>query len=141
MKAQHGFTLIEAMVGLTILALLSFVAIPGFQDTFERSKVRKTSDLISQLIISAQSEALRRNVKIYVTVFPDDICIGTTVDGCELRKEPLIKGVTLVAPKLVLSPFYGVPSPSPANFTISFSGVNQIVNINRLGVVTVGPLS
>lgn len=141
MKTRLGFTLTEIMLGVAILGLLALVTVPSFQSSLARGKVRSTANLVSEVIVMAQSEALRRNIKIYVTAFSDDICIGTTADACDLRREPLITGVSITAPKLVLSPFYGVPSPANANFTVSYSGVTQVVNVNRLGVVTIGPLS
>jgi prepilin-type N-terminal cleavage/methylation domain-containing protein len=141
MKNKLGFSFVEVMVAMTILALIAVFIVPGFQSSIARSNVRKTSDLISELIVMSQSEALRQNVKIYLTAVAGDMCIGTVAAGCDVRREPLINGIVLTGPNLVLSPFYGVPSPSPAVFTISFSGVTQTVSVNRLGIVTVGPQS
>ncbi len=137
MKTQRGFTIVEAMVVVTIIAILAAFVVPSFQGSVIRSKVRKTADLISDVIVMSQSEALRRNIKIYVTVVAGDVCIGSALAGCDIRREPLISGVSVSDPNLVLSPFYGAPSPAPATFTISYSGVTQTVSINRLGIVTV----
>ena len=125
------------MIVVSIIAILTASATPSFHDSLARSKVRKTADLISEVIILSQSEALRRNIKIYVTVTAGDICIGSALAGCDLRKESLISGVSVSAPNLVLSPFYGTPSPAPATFTASYSGVTQTVSINRLGLITI----
>lgn len=141
MKKQPGFTLTEVLVAVTVIALLVAIAAPSFQDSFLRNKVRKTADLISECLSMAKSEALRRNVKIYFGTVGNALCIGTTAGGCDLRSEPLINGVSVSATQLVLSPFYGVPSPAPATFTVSYSGVTQTVSINRLGMVTVGAIS
>lgn len=140
MKIQRGFTLIETMVVITVLALITAFAFPSFQNMLVRNKVRNTVDLISQTIYMGKSEALRRNIKTYVEVIGEDICIGTTSGGCELRREPLVNGVTVSATKLVLSPFYGAPSPAPATFTVTYSGVTQSVNINKLGMLSIGAM-
>lgn len=140
MRIQHGFTLIEAMMVITVLALITALAFPSFQNMLVRNKIRNTVDLISQTIYMGKSEALRRNIKTYVEVIGEDICIGTTSGGCELRREPLINGVTVSTTKLVLSPFYGAPSPAPATFTVSYSGVTQSVNINKLGMLSIGAM-
>lgn len=140
MKIQHGFTLIETMMVITVLALITVLAFPSFQSMLVRNKVRNTTDLISQTIFMGKSEALRRNIKIYIEVIAGNICIGTTSGGCDLRQEPLINGVSVSATKLILSPFYGAPSPAPANFTVSYYGVTQSVNINKLGLLTIGAM-
>lgn len=140
MKTQ-GFTLTEAIITVSILALLAVFAVPGFQNSMARSKVQKTSDLVVGLIGISQSEALQRNIKTYFSVANGEICIGTTALGCDLRKEKLTDGITLTAPDLIFSPFYGMPSPVPAVFTVTYSGVSQTVNMNKLGMITIGPLS
>lgn len=140
MKSQRGFTLTETLVVVTVLALLTAVSFPSFQNMLMRNKVRNTVDLISQAIYMGKSEALRRNVKIYIEVVGGDICIGTTSGGCELRREPVINGVSVSTTQLVLSPFYGTPSPAPATFTASYSGISQSVTINKLGMLTVGAM-
>lgn len=138
MRAKNGFTLVEALIVMTILTILAGFAIPSFEGSLTRSKVRKTADLISEMISMAQSEALRRNVRIYMAVVTGDICIGSAAAQCDLRRETITSGLNVSGPNLVLSPFYGVPSPAPAVFTVSYSGVTQTVSINRMGIVTVG---
>lgn len=141
MKTKRGFSLPEVVMALAVISLLVAITAPSFQNALLRNKVRKTADLITECISMAKSEALRRNVKTYLQVVGTDLCIGTTVGGCDLRQEPLVNGVSVSATQLTLSPFYGVPSPAPAVFTVSYSGVSQSVSINKLGVVTVGVLS
>ncbi|RUR06111.1 Tfp pilus assembly protein FimT/FimU [Legionella sp. km772] len=137
LRAQEGFTLIEAMITVTLLAVLAALAIPSFESSIVRSKVRKTTELIAQMISMSQSEALRRNVKMYLTVITGDICIGSAPAQCDVRREPLISGMNVTAPNLILSPFYGVPTPAPAVFTVSYSGVTHTVSVNRLGIIIV----
>jgi prepilin-type N-terminal cleavage/methylation domain-containing protein len=137
---KNGFTLVEALVSVTILALLATLAIPSFQDSLTRLKVRKTADLIAEVISMSQSEALRRNTRIYVAVITGNLCVGTALGLCDLRSQSISSGVNIAAPSLVLSPFYGVPSPAPAVFTVSYSGVTQPVSVNRMGLITIGAL-
>lgn len=138
MRILKGFSIIEAMVVISILALLAALAIPSFEGSLARNKVRKTIDLISEIISMSQSEALRRNIKIYVSVLSSDLCIGSAPGQCDLRRDPLMSGINVAAPNLVLSPFYGVPSPAPATFTVSYSGLTQSVSINRMGIINIG---
>jgi len=46
MKTQHGFTLIELMIVVVVVAILSAIALPSYQDYVTRSKI---PDAISNL--------------------------------------------------------------------------------------------
>lgn len=137
LRTQNGFTLVEAMITIGLLAILTALAIPSFEGSIARSKLRKTTELISKMISMSQSQALQRNIKMYLSVITGDICIGSAPDQCDIRREPLVSGVEVSAPNLVLSPFYGAPSPSPATFTVSYSGMTHKVSVNRLGIIIV----
>jgi prepilin-type N-terminal cleavage/methylation domain-containing protein len=137
-RVKNGFTLVEALISVTILALLATFAVPSFLDSLTRLKVRKTANLIAEVISMSQSEALRRNIRIYVAFINENLCVGTALGLCDLRTQSITSGVNIAAPSLILSPFYGVPSPAPAVFTVSYSGVTQTVSVNRMGLVTIG---
>jgi len=137
MKTQPGFTMIEALIVVLILAILATLAIPTFQGSVARGNVRKTIDLIAATLVMAQSEALKQNVTLYVTLVSGNLCIGTTTSACDVRRQSLISGVSVTAPNLSLSPFYGTPSPYPATFIATYSGVTQSLTMNKLGIITV----
>ena len=42
-RTMRGFTLIELMVTLAVLAILTMVAVPNFRDTIRRSRVSAAS--------------------------------------------------------------------------------------------------
>ncbi len=69
-RLSHGFTLIEAMVVVAVLAILVGVAAPSFQNLIITSRVKNASfDLFSSLVF-ARSEAITRNTTDGVTVAP-----------------------------------------------------------------------
>jgi type IV fimbrial biogenesis protein FimT len=60
-KAEHGFTLIELMVAITVLGVLLAVAVPSFIDTIRNNRVTaQTNELVGALNY-ARSEALKRS--------------------------------------------------------------------------------
>lgn len=68
--SQLGFTLIELMVGLIVLAILIAFAVPSYQSLIAEQRVRATvSDLHSALAL-ARSEAIKLNRQI--TLVPAD---------------------------------------------------------------------
>ncbi len=67
MKRTKGFTVVELMIALAILAIVLAIAIPSFRDFFERNAVTTTSnDLLSGLLF-ARGEAIRTETNIIFT--------------------------------------------------------------------------
>jgi type IV fimbrial biogenesis protein FimT len=58
---QHGFSLIELMVTITILSLLLLAAAPGFSEWMANARVRSVAEEVANGLRMAQSEAMRRN--------------------------------------------------------------------------------
>ena len=69
MRRAQGFTLVELMVTVAILAILVGVAVPSFKSFGEGQRVRSAAAEITTSILSARSEAVKRNTS--VTLAPD----------------------------------------------------------------------
>lgn len=67
---QRGFTLIEVMVTLAVLAILSAVAFPALQDFVERSAMRQLQSEFSASFQRARVDALSRNTCVSVCPLP-----------------------------------------------------------------------
>lgn len=74
-KSERGFTLAELMVTLAILAILSALAAPSFQDMIARNRLSVSSNELLVALQTARSEATRlaRNVVV---------CPSTTGNSC-----------------------------------------------------------
>jgi type IV fimbrial biogenesis protein FimT len=62
----HGFTLIELMVSLSILAILLGVAVPSFSSFTASQRVRAASTQLRTDLVLARSEALKRNRNVTI---------------------------------------------------------------------------
>ncbi len=61
---QRGVTLIELMIGLAILALLLFLALPNFAIFLQNTQIRNAGESVLQGLNLARAEALRRNASV-----------------------------------------------------------------------------
>jgi type IV fimbrial biogenesis protein FimT len=60
----RGFTLIELMVGLLVLAILLGIAVPSFRDASLGSRLTGYSNDMVASVMLARSEAIKRNVNV-----------------------------------------------------------------------------
>jgi type IV fimbrial biogenesis protein FimT len=67
MKGVKGFTLIELMVTIAVLAIIVTIAIPSFQDIIERNRVVTQANNILSAVQLARSEAVKRGETITLT--------------------------------------------------------------------------
>lgn len=79
MKTQ-GFTLIEMMVTVAVLAIIVSIAAPSFNSFFDRYRVKRAADTLSSFLINAKSEAIKRNknVSAVITGSGTTWCVGMT---------------------------------------------------------------
>ena len=77
-KSARGVTLVELMVGLTVLGVLALVALPNFSDFFERNRVRGAAAEVVALIDNARAEAVKNDLDVNIALSGSDAawCIG-----------------------------------------------------------------
>lgn len=61
LRREIGFTLIELMVTIAVVAVLAAIAFPSFQSTIRSSRVSSTNNEVLGLLSLARSEAIRSN--------------------------------------------------------------------------------
>ena len=64
---NKGFTLVEMMVTIAVMAILVAIALPSSKSLIERWRVRNTTEAMRSTLFLARSEAMRRGAKIVVT--------------------------------------------------------------------------
>ncbi|QIB66356.1 GspH/FimT family pseudopilin [Kineobactrum salinum] len=64
---EGGFTLVELMIGLVLLAVLLGLGIPSFQSLIANQRIRAISSDLRMTLNTARSEAVKRNRTITVT--------------------------------------------------------------------------
>jgi type IV fimbrial biogenesis protein FimT len=72
-----GFSLIELMVGLTLLGILLMLALPSFSEMMQNRKLRTSAEAISAGLHAARSEALRLNRRVEFLLTDSDPDAGS----------------------------------------------------------------
>ncbi len=108
--AQTGFTLIELMVAIAVLAVILSLAAPSFRQMLESQSVRATAfDLVADLTL-ARSEALKRGMNVTIGIPTSQggdwskgwaVVLGADVDDSSAetvsKKNPAGSGVTFTS--------------------------------------------
>lgn len=84
-QKQYGFTLIELMVTIAILAIMAVIALPNMSEWLDGRRVANRADQVANLFRFARSEAIRRNTPVVVCYSnirsdgkPDNMCTATS---------------------------------------------------------------
>lgn len=96
-QRTRGFTLLELLITLAVVAILAAIAVPSFQNMIATQQVRSAaSDLVSALNF-ARSEAVKRNATVTVTPAAGGWTDGWTIaaGATTLRVHEGFDGITL----------------------------------------------
>ncbi|PSV25489.1 GspH/FimT family pseudopilin [Photobacterium kishitanii] len=85
---KNGFTLLDLIISIIILAIVLAAAAPSFHGLIARNKVERTVTELKGLFIAAKSEAVMRNKEVYLhtvgltdtATYTDDWCVIATTE-------------------------------------------------------------
>ncbi len=134
-KFNHGFTLLELIVSMTVLAILLGIAVPSFMSTLDKRRLSGAAEQLYSDLQYARSEAIKRNTPVFVTFtgagttwcygIATAVCTCTTANNCQLD------GITKVVDQ---TGFRGV---SLSDFTnVNFGPRRGTVAVNRTAEFT-----
>jgi type IV fimbrial biogenesis protein FimT len=92
LRPQRGMSLVELMIGLAIVAILLFVAVPSFSTFLQNTKIRNAAESVLTGLTTARNEAIRRNAPVRFQFVSD------LTSGCALRTDSLAWIVSLSDP-------------------------------------------
>lgn len=95
MMRARGFTLIELMVALAVLAIVVGIGVPSYQDYVANQRVKTASQSLFMSLLLARSEAIKRNQTVTVSASDGDWEKGWVVSasGQDIRVEQSLQAV------------------------------------------------
>src|SRR5688572_9547660 len=72
---EGGFTLIEMMIVISLIAILMAIAVPSFRDASLSSQLRSTANELVAGAMLARSEAIKRNAIV-------TMCVSSSGTAC-----------------------------------------------------------
>lgn len=123
----RGFTLLELMVGLTIMGMMLLAGLPSFTTFLRNAEIRSTSESISNGLRLARTEATRLNRPVSFTL------AGSANPGWAINIFNPITGLLLQPPLQSYSRFevgrsaQVVTAPASA-LAVTFNGLGRIIS-------------
>ncbi len=81
-RRARGFTMIELMIVVVIVAVLATIALPNLQDVVARTRLKTAASDLHTSLVFARSEAIKRNCQINVVP-----AIGGWVQGWSVKTD------------------------------------------------------
>lgn len=155
----RGFTIVELLIGITIMATLMALAMPDFSLWMQNSRIRTAAEALQNGVQLARAEAVRRNAPVLfqLTTSLDSACAllpaGTAVVSSNwvvsmdataghCGDAPTADLPTPVAPRIVQTRAGGDGSKSASILTdaasITFNGLGRLTPSTSSMAVTVG---
>jgi prepilin-type N-terminal cleavage/methylation domain-containing protein len=75
-STHHGFSVIELMIAVAVLAIITSLALPSYRALIEKRQVTSGAQQISAFLSSAKMEAIKRNEMIAVWRDEANQCLG-----------------------------------------------------------------
>lgn len=132
-RPSKGFTLVELMVVVAVLAIISAIAMPSFTEVIESQRMKGAATDLMIVMTRARSEAIKRNVNVTVTPKSGDWAGGWQIadpagSGAMIEDHGAIRGgITISGPGSVVYQGSGrVQGGSAPSFTISGSATSSV---------------
>lgn len=138
---QGGFTLVETLIALAIVAILLFLAAPTFTAWIQNTRIRTTGDSILTGLQLARAEAVRRNIpmRFQLTDTADNTCALSTTGTNWVISLTDPTGICATAPSDT-GVIYQVRSAAEASGNTTVAAGQAVYIYNGLGRLTAAPV-
>jgi len=151
-KAKKGFTLIELMVTIAIIAIIAMIAAPALGEFIDKTRLRGATDRLYADMQFARSEAVKRNSSVSIKfstgnswcygINSGGACDCNTVNACNIKTvhHNEFSGITLDsatfnASTTTFDPIRGVLSSTGLARLQSSGGKQTCVHMSLIGQI------
>lgn len=160
MRSSRGFTLVELMVTIAVLAVILSIALPNFSEMIRANRTQTQANLLLKSFNLARSEAIKRGAAVRVSALDNgnwhlgwrvwsDLNGNGSFDSAELlRISPAwdsSETLTSTASEIIFTSgglLGGVAPGTSNNFDFNVEGFcryERIITINAVGRATITP--
>ncbi len=116
LSTSRGFSLIEAMIAITIAGILLAAGVPSFQSWIQNSQVRATGESVLNGFQLARAEAASRNSLVMLTLTATDWKVEVLADAPLGVAYQLLQSYSLPKKMLV----------TPSTLSLTFDGMGKV---------------
>lgn len=137
-SSNRGFTLIEMMIAIAVLAIIVSIAVPSFSRTIENARIAtQTNDFITAAN-TARAEAIRTGAPVWFTAkgagFADGWCVRTSVAPCGTAVPADVLDHPALAANIALT-----YAALPATTSFSFNRLGALVTAGDATTIELAP--
>ena len=130
-QSARGFTIVELMVALALVAILAVLSAPSFATWIASAQVRSTTEAIATGLRAAHGEALKRNASIDFLLTSDDVtnaAASARADGLGWQVRSIDAPVQVVQGRSALELTDGTAVSATAG-TLRFGGLGRTLPV------------
>jgi len=91
-SGSSGFSLIELLIGIAIMAILAGLAMPSFQAWLQNTQIRNAAESIQNGLQRARAEAVGRNTNVEFVLGAGSSWVVQLPDGTNIESRPSNEG-------------------------------------------------
>jgi prepilin-type N-terminal cleavage/methylation domain-containing protein len=129
-RPQAGFSLVEMLVVVAIVAIMSAVAVPAIARYIRNYKIRGATQQVAGEIGAARSKAIARNTNLGVLF----VTLSSSTYQWVIQDDPTMPGVQQSLSTLLAKPAQVGPRQTlPMGIVFATGGTTPAIGFNRLG--------
>ena len=117
--SNQGFSLVEVLMSVVLIAIGTALALPSYRDMVEKRQVTNAAEQLASFVNAAQGAAMKSNDEVWVSwarTSATDWCLGANVDSscdctqadaCQVNGQEFVIDDSHASPQILVEPIEG----------------------------------